>query len=65
VPNRLYAGLERFWPLLFEGLLENWSLDEAIWPKDRTFEMFCEWFEVGMSSVVEDLHLDEPLQYIE
>lgn len=57
--------LERFLPLLFEGLLKDWSLEEATWPKDRTFERFCEWFEVQMSSVVDDLHVAEPLRYIE
>jgi len=27
--------------------------------------MFREWFEVQMSSIVHDLYLDEPLEYIE
>ncbi len=39
--------------------------DEGYWPKSRTFEMFCEWFEVQTSSIVQDLDLDEPLGYIE
>ena len=48
----------------FEAMLEGWVTDEAYWPKDRTFEMFCEWFEVQMSSIVQDLYLDEPLAFI-
>ena len=57
--------LEEFWPGLFEAMLEGWVTDEAYWPKNRTFEMFGEWFEVQMSSIVQDLYLDEPLEYIE
>ncbi len=57
--------LEEFWPVLFEAMLEGWVTDEACWPENRTFEMFWEWFEVQMISLVQDLHLDEPLEYIE
>ncbi len=57
--------LEEFWPGLFEAMLEGWVTDEAYWPKNRTFEMFGEWFEVQMSSIVQDLYLDERLEYIE
>ena len=57
--------LEEFWPVLFEAMLEEWVTDEACWPENRTFEMFREWFEVQMISLVQDLHLDEPLEYIE
>lgn len=32
---------------------------------DRTFEMFSEWFEIRMSSIVEDLNWGEPLGYID
>jgi len=39
--------------------------DEACWPKNRTLEMFEEWFEVQMSSIVEDLYLGEALEYLE
>ncbi len=57
--------LEEFWPDLFEAMLGGWVTDEAHWPKNRTFEMFGEWFEVQMSSIVQDLEPDEPLGYIE
>ncbi len=57
--------LEEFWPGLFDAMLEGWVTDEAYWPKNRTFEMFGEWFEVQMSSIVQDLYLDEPLEVIE
>ena len=57
--------LDEFWPDLFEAMLEGWVTDEALWPKKRTLEMFQEWFEVQMRSIVQDLYLYEPLGYIE
>jgi len=57
--------LEEFWPDLFEAMLGGWMTDETCWPKNRTFAMFREWFEVQMSSIVQDLYLDERLGYIE
>ncbi len=56
--------LKEFWPGLFEAMLEGWVTDEACWPRNWTFEMFQEWFEIQMTSVVEDLDLDEPLELL-
>ena len=56
--------LKEFWSGLFEAMLEGWVTDEACWPRNRTFEMFQEWFEIRMTSVVEDLDLDEPLEHL-
>ena len=53
--------LEDFWPELFAAMLNGWLTDEQQWPKDRTREMFREWFDVQMCPVVDDLHLDEEL----
>ncbi len=39
--------------------------DEALWPKNRTFDMFRQWFEIQMSSIVQDPYLDESLEYSE
>ena len=57
--------LERCWPVLFEVMLAAWTENEALWPEERAFELFQEWFEVQMSSIVEDLLADEPLEYFE
>lgn len=38
--------------------------DVSHWPKNRTFEMFQQWFEVQMISLVQDLNLREPLEYL-
>ena len=64
-PPSQHEVLKEFWPRLFEAMLAGWVTDEGLWPKDRTFEMFCDWFEVQMSSIVQDLYLDEPLEFIE
>ena len=42
-------------------MLEGWVTDESLWPADRTRELFDEWFEVQITSVIEDLDADEPL----
>ena len=64
-PSTQREVLEELWPALFEAMLAGWVTDEALWPKNRTVEMFREWFEVQMSSVVQDLHVDEPLEYFD
>jgi len=40
---------------VFERELFGWHTDDAVWPKQRTFAMFRQWFKVEMHSVVEDL----------
>ena len=64
-PTSQQEVLEEFWPTLFEAMLAGWLRDPDCWPQKRTFEMFQEWFEIQMSSVVEDLYLDEPLESTE
>jgi hypothetical protein len=46
--------------LLFEEMLEAWSLDIGAWPKGREWEVFKEWFEIEFFSVVVDT-FEEPL----
>ena len=53
--------LDDFWPDLFAAMLNCWLTDEQQWPKNRTHQMFGEWFDLQMCPVVEDLHLDEEL----
>ena len=62
-PQQLHPGqgtdLVVFWPALFAAMLNCWLTDEQQWPKNRTHQMFGEWFDLQMCPVVEDLHLDE------
>lgn len=45
---------------LFENELESWYLDESLWPKPLTIELFDQWFDVECHSVVIDT-LNEPI----
>ena len=54
------AVLEHFWDLVFEHELMAWSNEEKAWPRQRTFTMFRDWFEVELSSLVIDI-VDAPL----
>jgi len=44
---------------LFEMELCDWITDEERWPENRTFEMFLEWFETDLHSMVFDAEEDE------
>jgi hypothetical protein len=39
---------------IFENQLFAWHEDPELWPKDRTYEMFLEWFEVEFLDFVYD-----------
>ena len=39
---------------LFESELEDWYLDESMWPKKRTMKVFQEWFDVECHTVIID-----------
>jgi hypothetical protein len=51
--------LEDLWDEIFESELWAWHTEPNDWPKNRTFEMFQEWFHIEFHSVVEDLCDDE------
>ena len=40
---------------IFDWQLWGWITDEEYWPKNRTWKVFQEWFEVQVSSEVFDL----------
>jgi hypothetical protein len=44
---------------VFERELFGWHTDEATWPANRTLQLFREWFEIELHSMVEDLCGDE------
>jgi hypothetical protein len=39
----------------FERELLAWYTDRTLWPANRTYEMFCRWFDFSVHSIVEDL----------
>jgi hypothetical protein len=46
---------------IFEEELWGWCTEESWWPKDRTKELFWQWFEVELHSIVLD-SLDESIE---
>ena len=52
--------LEQCYQYLFEEVLEQWYVDEALWPQDRTLELFKAWCDVEIHGVIIDL-VDHPL----
>ncbi|MFT7289316.1 MAG: hypothetical protein ACI87W_003446 [Halieaceae bacterium] len=62
-----YAGedldhwLEQCYTLLFEEILEQWYIDPALWPENRTLSLFKAWCELEIHSMVLDV-VDEPLE---
>lgn len=53
-------ALKRHFGKIFENELADWYTAEEAWPKNRTFAMFKEWFDVSFVSVINDLAA-EPL----
>jgi len=48
-------SLKKYWEYIFENELFNICTDEEAWPKNRTWNLFNEWFELKFSTVVTDL----------
>jgi hypothetical protein len=45
---------------IFVEQLDAWCRDPATWPNDRSFDVFCRWFDYHYHSILIDL-CDEPL----
>ncbi len=50
--------INEMWEDLFEEKLLGWSTNENWWPRERTKEMFWEWFDVEFHSMVIDPYED-------
>jgi hypothetical protein len=59
--SELEGILKHYYDLIFESELEDWMRDQSTWPKDRTYALFRQWFDVEVDSVVIDLVAGEPL----
>lgn len=44
---------------IFINELNNWNIDENSWPAKRSYDLFREWFEVEIHSMVLDLEEEE------
>ena len=45
---------------IFEEQLAGWYKDSSTWPRDRSYDVFCQWFDYQHHSMLIDL-CDEPL----
>ena len=52
--------LHEFYDDIFTDKLDGWYRDKATWPEDRSYEMFCQWFDFQHHSMLVDLG-DDPL----
>jgi hypothetical protein len=50
-----HSELLQRWPQIFHSELELWCQDQRLWPQQRSFELFCAWFELRLFPLVEDL----------
>jgi len=60
-PDEALACIKEIYSYIFKFELFGWYTDEEPWPKNRTWKMFQEWFEIEINSEVFDL-VDEAIE---
>ncbi|MFK5987169.1 MAG: hypothetical protein QM479_17315 [Pseudomonadota bacterium] len=63
-PDTLNEWLELNFQTLFESELENWCSEEKLWPQDRTFALFKQWFSFDCHTIIVDT-VDAPIVDVE
>ena len=53
--------IRRRWRSIFDAELADWCEDAPLWPEKRTPNLFQQWFDVEVHSVLTDL-VSEPLE---
>jgi hypothetical protein len=59
--TEVLSWLEEDFEEWFDDLLNGYSTNEADWPKNRTWKMMNDFFDISYQSLVFDM-LDEPIQ---
>ncbi|MBB71389.1 MAG: hypothetical protein CMF50_03225 [Legionellales bacterium] len=54
-PNQAKEYIRQIYDGILEGELASWGVPKRLWPKERTIELFNEWFLVEFHSMVFDL----------
>jgi len=49
------AWLRRNYKAIFENELNGWCTDDSLWPEDRSFKVFQEFFNIKFCSIVLDM----------
>ena len=47
--------IRNFYDLFFQYELRKWNLNPQLWPENRTYELFREWFDIRVSTTVSDM----------
>lgn len=58
--EEIEVWLKKNFDIVFRKELEVWFAAEKLWPKNRTYQMFRDWFDISYQSMVYDLE-DYPL----
>ena len=54
--------VNKHWRMFFEQMLNDWYVDETLWPQKRSAKLFNEWVEIQFHSTIWDL-VDEEITY--
>lgn len=49
----------RYCDEIFKSELSTWNYNEDEWPKDRSIDVFLEWFDVSLTNGLYDLESDD------
>ncbi len=63
--EEIQEWLNKNFERVFKKELEAWHTLEKLWPENRTYQMFCDWFDVSYQSMVydmEDYPVDKDMQ---
>jgi hypothetical protein len=52
--EKVMASIQKDWENWFNTMLKEWASDESLWPRNRSWELFNEYFEVVWQPWVED-----------
>ncbi|MBC6493026.1 hypothetical protein ACFSQD_00730 [Flavihumibacter stibioxidans] len=53
-PEEMEKRLNKNFDLLFTPKLFGWYMDESMWPQNRTFNMFQNWFHYTLHTMIFD-----------
>jgi len=55
--------LKKYYVEIFEHELGGWYTDPEMWPKDRSWKVFQDWFDYEIQTMVYDMIPDKPLEH--
>ena len=61
--SQMQNWLKKNFDMLFCDQLNSWYVDDSLWEKNRTLEMFKDWFDYSMHTMIWDT-LEVPIEKI-